>query len=74
MSLVTDMNSRERKSYIAQVEAHIGVCTELLNALRESDDLKAMLALVKVSLGTRFISEMIDVFKDAHSVNIPDHP
>ena len=74
MTMVTDMNDRERKRYAKQIEAHIEACTELLNALRASDDMKALIALVRVSLDGRFVNELIEVFQGAENVHVPDHP
>ena len=74
MLLVTDMTHRERKRYIVQIESHIKACSELVNSLQESDDTKAILSLINVTLGGRFVNELVDIFREAQHLNIPDSP
>lgn len=73
MTLVTDMNHRERKRYIALIELHIKQCEDLVEAIRLEDDMKAMFALVQVALAERFVNELIEVFRDAENLEVPDH-
>lgn len=77
MSLVTDMNDRERRRYVQEIDDHIRVCASLRETLCAGDDDKALIALISVVMNKEFAKntrELIEIFAAAANVTIPDRP
>lgn len=73
--LVTDLNERERKRYATDCEQLSNVFKDLAGYIKSGDDLGAAILMVVLSTaGATTVNELLDVFKAAVPVNIPDHP
>lgn len=74
MTLVTDMNQRERERYIKSLEGVREHTDKLIAALRAGDDTESFTAAVLYALtsGGEWLKELLDIFTTAASVKVPD--
>jgi hypothetical protein len=69
--LVTDLNHRERRSYVELFEKMAEAATRAADALRSSDDSRAFTELASVVMLGMPLRQLVDIFTEAQNVVIP---
>jgi hypothetical protein len=70
--LVTDLNDRERRRYAENFDSIAKAAEKVAESLRGGDDAITLVHLISFTLLDRTLTELVDIFKTAITVTLPD--